>query len=83
MIIFSKLVNLNKPTIVFQKNEKLKVGEEYFFEFEDFDYRLNNNSKKIKRKLEKFDKMIGFDIGTKLKGFLKLEYGKSYKIKIS
>lgn len=82
MKISVKLVNLEKPTIIFPKNEKLKLGEEYFFEFEDLDYKLDTNKKTIKRRLEKFDKMAGFNLGVKIKGLLKLDYNKNYNIKI-
>lgn len=86
MIITARLINLKKPTLIFSKNKKFKINKKYYFEFCDFDYKLYNphpdNPKIIKRKLGGFGGNIGFDLGTKLKKFLKLEYKKDYQIKI-
>lgn len=86
MIITARLINLKKPTLIFPKNKNLKINKEYYFEFCNFDYKLydphQDNPKIIKRKLEGFGRNIGFDLGTKLKKFLKLEYKINYQIKI-
>ncbi|NCN51616.1 hypothetical protein GW931_01250 [archaeon] len=77
--IKARLINKKNPLLIIKKSDKISLRKEYIISFLDIKQDIE-----VSRILKNFNKEnFKFEIGTKVKGYLKLDYQKDYMLELN